>query len=81
MSPTIEDDDKLIVKQWVGGQIIDDRVYIFKYKKELFIKRLVKNVDQIICLSENPRFEDRVITDLQNFEIAGEIVGLFRERV
>ena len=48
---------------------------------ELFIKRLVKNIDQIICISENPRFEDRIITDLKNFCLVGEIVGLWRERM
>ena len=81
MSPKIEDNDKLIVKHWQGEQIIDEHVYIFRYKDELFIKRLVKNIDQIICISENPRFDDRIITDLENFCIVGEIIGLFRERV
>lgn len=81
MSPKIEDNDRLIVKHWAGEQIIDEHVYIFKYKDELFIKRLVKNVDQVICISENPRFQDRILTDLKDFCIVGEIIGLFRERI
>lgn len=81
MSPKIEDGDKLVVEKWNGEQIKDNRVYLFRYNDELFIKRLVKNIDQIICISENPRFEDRVITDLKNFCLVGEIVGLWRERV
>lgn len=81
MSPKIEDGDKLVVEKWNGEQIKDNRVYLFRYNDELFIKRLVKNIDQIICISENPRFEDRVISDLKNFCLVGEIVGLWRERV
>lgn len=81
MSPKIEDGDKLVIEKWNGEQIKDNRVYLFRYNDELFIKRLVKNIDQIVCSSENPRFEDRVISDLKNFSIVGEIVGLFRERV
>ena len=81
MSPKIEDGDKLVVEKWNGEQIKDNRVYLFRYNDELFIKRLVKNIDQIICISENPRFEDRIITDLKNFCLVGEIVGLWRERM
>ncbi len=81
MSPKIEDGDKLVIEKWNGEQIKDNRVYLFRYNDELFIKRLVKNIDQIVCISENPRFEDRVIKDLKNFSLVGEIVGLFRERV
>lgn len=81
MAPKIEDGDKLVIEKWNGEQIKDNRVYLFRYNDELFIKRLVKNIDQIVCISENPRFEDRVISDLKNFNIIGEIVGLFREKV
>lgn len=81
MSPKIEDGDKLVIEKWNGEQIKDNRVYLFRYNDELFIKRLVKNIDQIVCISENPRFEDRVIKDLKNFSLVGEIVGLFREKV
>lgn len=81
MTPVINDSDKLIIQQWNGEQIIDDSVYLFNYNGELFIKRLVKNIDQIICISENPRFEDRIIKDLKNFSIIGKVVGLFREKV
>ena len=82
MAPLIMDMDKLIVRHFNGEQIVDNDVYVFNYKGELFIKRLVKNIDQIICISENPRFEDRPITpDANNFRIIGKVVGLFREKV
>ena len=38
MSPILEDDDKAIIQQWQGEQIIDDRIYLFSYNSELFIK-------------------------------------------
>lgn len=82
MSPVINDDDKLVIQHDLGGQIVDDTVYLFRYNDELFIKRLVKNVDQIVCISENPRFQDRIIEPKgDNFSIIGKVVGLFRSRV
>jgi phage repressor protein C with HTH and peptisase S24 domain len=82
MSPTINDDDKLVIQHNLEEQIIDDTVYLFRYNDELFIKRLVKNVDQIVCISENPRFQDRIIEPKgDNFSIIGKVVGLFRSKV
>lgn len=82
MSPTINDDDKLVIQHNLNEQIIDDTVYLFRYNDELFIKRLVKNVDQIVCISENPRFQDRIIEPKgDNFSIIGKVVGLFRSKV
>lgn len=82
MSPVINDDDRLIIQHNVENQIIDDTVYLFRYNDELFIKRLVKNVDQIVCISENPRFQDRIIEPKgDNFSIIGKVVGLFRSKV
>lgn len=82
MAPAINEDDKLIIQHNLNEQIIDDTVYLFRYNDELFIKRLVKNVDQIVCISENPRFQDRVIEpSADNFSIIGKVVGLFRTRV
>lgn len=82
MSPVILDDDKLIIQHDIYEQIIDDTVYLFQYNGELFIKRLVKNIDQVICISENPRFEDRIIDpEKGNFNIVGKVVGLIRNKV
>lgn len=82
MYPLICDMDKLIVRQHNGEQIIDNDVYVFNYNGEIFIKRLVKNIDQIVCISENKDFENRLITPTeQNFKILGKVVGLFREKV
>lgn len=83
MSPTIYDKDKLIVEHWEGEQIKDNQVYVFAYNNEIFVKRLVKNVDEIVITSDNtspiyrPRFIEK--EDMNNVLIIGQIVGLFRE--
>ncbi len=83
MSPTIYDKDKLIVEHWEGEQIKDNQVYVFAYNNEIFVKRLVKNVDEIVITSDNtspiyrPRFIEK--DDMNNVLIIGQIVGLFRE--
>ena len=80
MTPFIQDRDKLIVEHWNGGQIIDNCIYVFRYANELFVKRLVKNITQIIIKSDNPLYEPIKITDKdQDFEVIGQIVGLMRD--
>lgn len=83
MRPTLQPDDKLIIEHWNGEQIIDNEIYIFCYKDEIFVKRLIKNIDEIIILSDNdeavyrPRFIEKEETN--NILIIGRIVGLMRE--
>lgn len=80
MTPFIQNFDKLIVEHWNGGQIIDNCIYVFRYANELFVKRLVKNITQIVIKSDNPLYEPIKITDKdQDFEIIGQIVGLMRD--
>lgn len=83
MSPNIHDKDRLIVEHWEGGQIKDNKVYVFCYKDEIFVKRLIKNIDEIIVQSDNPDpiYRPRYIEkeEMNNVLIVGEIVGLMRD--
>ena len=83
MLPYIHNKDKLIVEHWQGEQIKDNQVYVFCYKDEIFVKRLVKNIDEIIVKSDNPdpMYRPRYIgkEDMNNVLIVGEIVGLMRD--
>ena len=81
MQPLIFDKDKLIIEHWNGEQIIDNRPYIFCYKDEIFIKRLAKNVDQLMIISENKDYDIRKLSgnQLKDVNIIGQIVGLMRD--
>lgn len=81
MLPFIQDSDLLIVEHLQNGQrIIDNRVYVFRYEDSLFVKRLAKNVNQVIIKSDNPEYDTIKIqgADLDKFQIIGRIVGLMR---
>lgn len=80
MMPYIQDKDELIVEHCNGEQIKDNRVYVFRHGDHLFIKRLVLNINQLIIKSDNTMYEPIVLKDqdLEDFEIIGKIVGLFR---
>lgn len=80
MSPFINDMDRLIVEHSDNTNIIDNRIYIFRYEDSIFIKRLVHNIDQIIIKSDNKEYGTRYIerADLLNFQLIGQIVGLMR---
>ena len=82
MAPTINDKDRLIVEHWDGEQIKDNHIYIFCYCDEIFVKRLSKNINEIIIKSDNPDgiYRPRYIegADINNIIIIGEVVGLMR---
>ena len=80
MAPTIDNGDKLIVEHWTGNQIQDNKIYVFCYKNEFFVKRLSKNIDELIVKSDNEDYRSRVIKDedLNNVNIIGEVVGVIR---
>lgn len=81
MMPLFYANDRLIVEHWNGEQIIDNKPYIFCYKDEIFIKRLAKNVDQLMIISENKDYDTRKLTgnQLKDVNIIGQIVGLMRD--
>ncbi|MCD8378590.1 MAG: LexA family transcriptional regulator [Candidatus Gastranaerophilales bacterium] len=80
MTPFIDNSDKLIVEHRNNEQIIDNKVYVFCYKSEIFVKRLAKNVDEIIIKSDNPNYSMRYIKgeDMNDLQIIGQIVGIVR---
>ena len=77
MSPTIEHGDKLIVEHWNGDQIQDNKIYVFCYNNEFFVKRLSKNIDEIIIKSDNPEYRVRTISQkaLSELILIGKIVA------
>ena len=83
MSPTIENGDKLIVEHWNNEQIQDNRFYVFCFNNEFFVKRLSKNLDEIIIKSDNPEYRIRTINGSTTEELIliGKIVGVIKSLV
>ncbi|MBR2734616.1 MAG: hypothetical protein IKE05_00300 [Clostridia bacterium] len=81
MQPFIYSGDKLIVEHWNGEQIIDNQVYVFCYDNEIFVKRLTKNINQLVIKSDNTFYDVIKLTgdDLSKIIIVGQIVGLMRD--
>jgi len=80
MSPTIENGDKLIVEHWTGDQIQDNKIYVFCYNNEFFVKRLSKNIDEIIIKSDNPEYRLRTIPakSVGDLILIGKIVATIK---
>jgi len=80
MSPTIDSGDKLIVEHWSGTQIQDNRIYVFCFNNEFFVKRLSKNLDEIIIKSDNPEYRIRTISGstVNDLTLVGKIVGIIK---
>ena len=83
MSPTIDNGDKLLVEHWNGEQIQDNRIYVFFFNNEFFVKRLSKNLDEIIIKSDNPDYRVRTIngTTAEELIVIGKIVGVIKALV
>ena len=80
MAPTIDNGDKLIVEHWNGAQIQDNKIYVFCFNNDFFVKRLSKNLDEIIIKSDNPDYRVRTISgDTANeLTLVGKIVGIIK---
>ena len=80
MQPTLFEGDKLIVEHFDGGQIKDNKIYVFCYDNEIFVKRLVKNITQVVIKSDNTLYDPIKIDGKEpSFMIIGEIVGMLRD--
>lgn len=77
MSPTIDNGDKLIVEHWIGEQIQDNKIYVFCFNNEFYVKRLSKNLDEIIIKSDNPEYRVRTVNGRtsQELKVIGKIIG------
>ena len=81
MEPLIFDNDKIIIEHYDGSQIIDNRPYIFCYNNEIYIKRLAKNVNQLMIIPENKMYDVIKLTkeEMNGVYIIGQVVGLLRD--
>lgn len=84
METTIQNKDRLIVEHYSQGeQIKDNSIYVFCYGDEIYVKRLAKNIDEIIIKSDNPDpiYKTKFVSgdDMNKLIIIGEIVGLMRD--
>lgn len=80
MTPTIDNGDKLIVEHWNGNQIQDNKIYVFCYNNEFFVKRLSKNLDEIIIKSDNPEYKIKTISGktAEDMILIGKIVTIIK---
>ena len=80
MAPTIDSGDKLIIEHWNDGQIQDNKIYVFCFNNEFFVKRLSKNLEEIIIKSVNPEYRVRTIngTTVTELTLIGKIVGIIK---
>lgn len=81
MSPTIDNGDRLIVEHWNGNQIQDNKIYVFCFNNEFFVKRLSKNLDEIIIKSDNPEYRIRTISGkaIEDIVLIGKIVATLKQ--
>lgn len=80
MAPTIDNGDRLIVEHWDGSQIQDNKIYVFCFNNEIFVKRLSKNLDEIIIKSDNPEYKVKTINGctVNEIHLIGKIVGIIK---
>ena len=76
MFPLINKGDFVIIKKIESVDNIDSRIYLFLYKNNIYIKRLNKNINQIVVFSENKEYKTQYISneDMKDLYILGEIV-------
>ena len=81
MLPTISCNDLLILELGNNAQIFDNKIYVIRFSDELFIRRLSKNIDEIIIKSDNEEYATKSIKDSFNndFCIIGNVVNIIKQ--
>ena len=81
MSPEINDGDLVLIEHHNGEQIIDNAIYLFMYENEVFVKRLSKNINEVIITSDNKDYPQIILKkdELNNLYIIGKVFGFARK--
>lgn len=76
MKPLINYDDFVILESNSKMQIENGELYIFSYDKQIYLKRLCKNINQIVVLSENPDFTTQYIekNQIEKLNLIGKVI-------
>lgn len=80
MYPIMLKGDFIIVKRHELISSIDNHIYLFVYKKNVYVKRLSKNINQIVAFSENKEYKTQYISkdEMKDFYLLGKIVYIGR---
>lgn len=76
MYPRIWDGDFVILEHKDNLRIENGEMYIFCYEDQLYLKRLTKNINQIVVESENPDFPTQYIEreEMNNVYLIGHVI-------
>ena len=80
MFPYIMEGDFVIIELKKETKIVNNKVHAFIYNDEFYIRRLSKNINQIIVKSDNKEFPPQYIekSEIKNLHILGQIVYIGR---
>ncbi len=76
MGPLIQDKDILIVDRSVP--IFHQGIATFFYNNQAICKKYIKQENQIILRSLNPKYKDIIITEDDQLDLFGVVIGLAR---
>ena len=81
MTPEIQDGDMVLIEHYRNEQIIDNAIYLFMYENEVFVKRLSKNINEIIITSDNKDYPQVILRkeEINNLHIIGKVYGFARK--
>lgn len=76
MYPLIWDGDYIICEHQNGMDIKNGDMYIFCYDDQIYLKRLTKDINQIVVESENPDFKTQYIKDedINRINLIGHVI-------
>ena len=69
---------KVIFKYESNLKVVDNDIYIFYYKNELFIRRIARNLKEYIVSADNTRYQKIILTEeeIKNIKLIGRVIGI-----
>ena len=80
MSPFILEGDFVIIELDSHSQINNNKIYAFIYENDFYIRKIVKNINQLMIISDNKFFRPQYIekVDMDKFTLLGHVVYIGR---
>ena len=79
MAPMIQPDDLLLVEEVESSAVKTDDVVIVDIDNELGCKRIARNDEAVVLLSDNPAHRPIHVNGGQTVKVVGRVVGLHRK--
>ena len=83
MRPTIQDGDIVLIDPDVSTGLSDNKIYVVRKGRSIFVKRFRQGIDELLFIGDNPEMSYQNLTidmhEINDFAVIGRVLWIGRE--